>query len=247
MKISENHLVGEIVAGDYRAAAVFSRYGIDFCCKGNISISEVCNKKNIDAEGLIRELELALMFGPDTGKIDFQSWPVDLLADYIEKKHHRYVEEKTPILIQYLTKLRAVHGGNHPELHEIAEHFIESSKMLAAHMKKEELVLFPFIRKMATSKSGDLPVPQFGSVNNPIAMMKHEHDVEGERFREIARLSENYNAPSDACSTYRVTFAMLKEFEADLHLHIHLENNILFPRVIEMEAGSARVNSCQVN
>lgn len=159
------------------------------------------------------------------------------MADYIEKKHHRYVEEKTREITPYLDKICRVHGDRHPELFEINEHFNATAGELAAHMKKEELILFPFVRKMAKAKQENtkLEAPHFGTVENPIQMMMHEHTAEGERFRKIETLSNNYTPPEDACNTYRVTFALLKEFEADLHLHIHLENNILFPKAIELE------------
>ena len=169
--------------------------------------------------------------------IDYKSWPLDLLAEYIEKKHHRYVEEKTPILRQFLDKLCKVHGERHPELFKINELFTASSGELASHMKKEELILFPFIKKMVKAKLENSAVqsPQFGTVENPIAMMMEEHDNEGSRFREIDALTNNYTPPADACNTYKVTYAMLQEFEKDLHLHIHLENNILFPEAIKLE------------
>lgn len=228
--------IGQFVADDFRTAAVFSNYGIDFCCKGDRTVEEVCEKNGIKANVLLDELH-AVLNANTAQSIDYKSWPMDLLVDYIEKKHHRYVEEKTPVLRQFLDKLCRVHGGRHPELLEINELFIASSGELAAHMKKEELVLFPFIKKMvaASLSQGAIEAPHFGTVENPIAMMKHEHDNEGERFRKIAELTNNYTPPADACNTYRVTFAMLDEFEKDLHLHIHLENNILFPNAIKLE------------
>lgn len=228
--------IGEFVAQDYRSASVFSKYGIDFCCKGHRTIEEVCAKKQIDPNELLESLNDVMNTG--TGEsIDYKSWPLDLLAEYVEKKHHRYVEEKTPALRQFLDKLCKVHGNRHPELFEINELFIASSGELASHMKKEELMLFPFIKKMvkASIDGQAIEAPGFGTVQNPIAMMMEEHDNEGERFRQIAELTNNYNPPADACNTYRVTFAMLDEFEKDLHLHIHLENNILFPKAAQLE------------
>ena len=228
--------IGQFVAEDFRTAAVFSKYGIDFCCKGDRTIEEVCQKNNIDSDELLNKL-LDIASLNNQQSIDYRSWPLDLLAEYVEKKHHRYVEEKTPVLRQFLDKLCKVHGGRHPELFKINELFVASTGELAAHMKKEELILFPFIKKMVKAKleNGTLQRPSFGTVENPIAMMKHEHENEGERFREIAELSNNYTPPADGCNTYKVTFAMLDEFEKDLHLHIHLENNILFPEAIKLE------------
>ena len=236
METNHNTTIGEIVASDFRTAAVFSKHGIDFCCKGQRSISEVCEKNNLNPNSLTQELN-EVMNNKGGESIDYKSWPLDLLADYVEKKHHRYVEEKTPTLIQFLNKLCKVHGGTHPELFEITELFTGSAQDLAAHMKKEELILFPFIRKMAEAKAQnrDIATPHFGTVENPVEMMKHEHEVEGDRFRQIAALTDNYTPPADACNTYKVTFAMLEEFEKDLHTHIHIENNIMFPRAIELE------------
>ncbi|MGB1308860.1 MAG: iron-sulfur cluster repair di-iron protein [Oceanihabitans sp.] len=228
--------IGQYVAEDYRTAAIFSKYKIDFCCNGNRTIEEACTKKGIDSNMLVDELEKVI--NTNTGQsIDYKSWPLDLLAEYIEKKHHRYVAEKIPVLRQFLDKLCRVHGERHPELFKINELFTASAGELAAHMKKEELILFPFIKKMVNAKlvQGAIQAPQFGTVENPIEMMMQEHDNEGERFREIAALTNNYNPPADACNTYKVTFAMLDEFEKDLHLHIHLENNILFPEAIKLE------------
>ena len=228
--------IGQYVAEDFRTAAVFSKYKIDFCCNGNRTVEAACEKKSIDSNQLIDELNQVLNSkGSET--IDYKSWPLDLLAEYIEKKHHRYVEEKIPVLRQFLDKLCRVHGERHPELFKINELFTASAGELTSHMKKEELILFPFIKKMMKAKleDGIVQSPQFGTVENPIAMMMEEHDNEGARFREIDELTNNYTPPADACNTYKVTFAMLDEFEKDLHLHIHLENNILFPEAIKLE------------
>ncbi len=232
MNISKQSIVGEVVAQDYHAASIFKMHGIDFCCKGNRSIESVCESKNIDADYLIEELTKSTQQnGKDT--IDYQSWDMDLLADYIEKKHHRSVEKKIVEIKPFLDKVMRVHSDRHPELIQINELFNATAGELAMHMKKEELILFPFVRKLASNAT--VEQPRFGTVQNPIQMMMDEHEIEGERFRKIAELSDNYNPPNDACATYKVTFAMLKEFEEDLHLHIHLENNILFPRALASE------------
>lgn len=236
MNLTQDNIIGDLVAEDYRAASVFGNYGIDFCCQGNRTINDACVKKGIDSSKVVRDLN-EILSAKSSGSIDYRSWPLDLLADYVEKKHHRYVENKIPILKQYLDKICKVHGKHHPELFKINELFIDSAGELTKHMKKEELVLFPFIRKMVAAKTNGTKAPEqsFGSVENPVEMMMHEHTVEGERFRQIEELSAGYNPPAEACNTYRVSFAMLKEFEEDLHLHIHIENNILFPKSIELE------------
>lgn len=236
MKITESNIVGELVAEDYRTASVFKSFGIDFCCKGNRSIREVCDKHEADIDALLDGLNKAVQ--THTGNSpDFRSWPLDLLTDYVVKKHHRYLVDKTDEIMPFLSKVVRVHGGNHPELVEIGELFTDSAAELSAHMHKEEQILFPFIKQLSHAKDHDITAerPHFGSVENPVAMMKEEHLTEGERFRKIAELTDHYMPPRDACNTYKVTFALLKEFEADLHEHIHLENNILFPRAIALE------------
>lgn len=236
MKIQSNQNIGELVAQDYRSASVFKKYGIDFCCQGNRTINDACTEKLLDVEVVLNDLSDIGNVSNSSG-IDFKSWPLDLLADYIEKTHHRYVEDKSPELISYLDKICEVHGENHTELYEIKDLIQQTVGNLSQHMKKEELVLFPYIRKMEKAKrTGELlQKPSFGTIQNPINQMESEHSAEGDRFRSIETLSNNYTPPADSCNTYRVTFAMLKEFQDDLHLHIHLENNILFPKSILLE------------
>ena len=208
---TKKSIIGEIVATDYRTAAVFGTFGIDFCCKGNKSIGDVCEAKNIDSNVLIERLNAVINLPENKAKI--------------------------PIINQYLDKLCSVHGLKNPELFAIREQFNHAATELLAHMKKEEMVLFPFIRQLFVAQTTHQTptTPHFGTIQNPVQMMMHEHDIEGERFRTIAQLSNNYTPPADACNTYKVTYALLKEFETDLHLHIHLENNILFPKAIAME------------
>ena len=233
--LTQEKTIGDFVAENFRTAEVFKKYHIDFCCKGGRTVEEACDNKKVSPEQIYQELEE--ITNRKSEDIDFNSWPLDLLADYVEKTHHKYVEEKSAMLIPYLNKLCKVHGQRHPELFEINELFIGSAQDLAAHMKKEELILFPFIKKMVEAKkTGEpLPTPRFGTVENPVAMMKHEHEAEGERFVKIAELTNNYEFPDDACGTYQVTYRMLEDFQNDLHKHIHLENNILFPKAIAME------------
>ncbi|WP_026898789.1 iron-sulfur cluster repair di-iron protein [Daejeonella oryzae] len=236
--------IGSMVARNYKAASVFQKFGIDFCCKGGRTLEEACKEKQVDAETVKNEVD-AVLSKKDNESIDFKSWPLDLLADYIEKKHHRYVTEKAPELTAYLHKINKVHGEKHPELNEIYNLFVASVQELSSHMKKEENILFPFIRKMVETKSKGrvLNPPQFGTVKNPIEVMMQEHVNEGERFERISKLTNSYTAPEDGCTTYKVAFALLKEFEADLHAHIHLENNILFPKAIILEKN---FNACSI-
>lgn len=229
--------IGEIVAKDYRSAAVFKAHKIDFCCKGNRTLSEVCESQNISWSVLNAELEKAMQ-KPNSEYPKFDFWSLDLLVDYIEKKHHRYVKRKIPEIQAYLEKICQVHGKAHPELMEVRQLFEDAANELVMHMHKEEKILFPFIRILAEAElegKKDLSRPHFGTVGNPIKMMMHEHDSEGERFRKIAQLTDDYTPPESACNTYKVAFSLLNEFQEDLHQHIHLENNILFPKSIELE------------
>lgn len=235
MKISQNQIVGQLVAHDYRTAAVFKKYGIDFCCQGNRTIADAVENRKMNIQAVLDDLQLAVEAKePIT---DFNSWPLDFLVDYIENEHHRYVEEKSSEIKPYLNKICHVHGDHHPELFEIQKQFNTAVGELTVHMKKEEFILFPFIRKLSKAKheGRQIDAPPFGTIQNPIAMMNQEHETEGDRFQQIDQLSNNYTPPDDACNTYRVTFALLREFEQDLHMHIHLENNILFPQSIELE------------
>lgn len=239
MTISKDSIIGAIVASDYRMAGLFQQQGIDFCCKGNRSVEEACREQQIDSDLLVQKL-LRLQSGiSDSTGIDYKSWPIDLLADFIEKKHHRYVREQIPVITAFLEKIVRVHGAGHPELKEIKELFEASAAELTTHMKKEELIVFPSVRQLLAAKQavGTPATAAFGSIANPIRVMMSEHDGEGERFRRISALSNRYAAPEDACNTYRAAYAALKAFEEDLHLHIHLENNILFPASLELEAS----------
>lgn len=229
--------IGQMVAEDYRTAQVFKDHKIDFCCRGNRNIQQVAQKQNLDVDVLLVEIDRVLkQTGNDN--TDFKSWPLDLLADYIEKIHHRYVKEHIPALKQYLDQLCNIHAARYPELRQIREHFNASAGELAMHMKKEELVVFPWVRKMVRAEQRNEPLdkPNFQTVKNPIAMMMLDHENEGERFRLIAELSNDYNPPWDACNTYHAAFSLLREFEEDLHRHVHLENNILFPKAEMLES-----------
>ncbi len=240
MKITSQSIVGDIVANNYKTAEIFKHYNIDFCCGGQLSIEDACKKENVsatDVDEILKSVKTFLRKNNEIQNIDFRNWPLDKLTDHIETKHHGYVEEKIPVLKQYLDKIESAHGKKHPELAEINDIFRDAAGQLVMHMKKEELILFPFIKKMAKAERDnlELEIPHFGTIKTPIGKMDEEHDFEGEAFRKIATLSNNYTVPKDGCNTYRVAFGMLQEFEEDLHLHIHKENNILFQRAITLE------------
>lgn len=239
METIEKKTIGQFVASNYKTASVFKKHKIDFCCNGNRTLSQACEEQKLDQEKIECELHAVLAESSSQDEtINYKFWPLDLLVDYIEKKHHRYVKAQIPVLNQYLNKLCKVHGTNHPELFEIKELFDGCGEELTTHMQKEEMILFPAIRNLvnAQSHTENLKNFPFGTVKNPIQMMMHEHDTEGNRFRKISELTNTYTVPADACGTYKVAFALLKEFEEDLQLHIHIENNIIFPKAIKLEA-----------
>lgn len=237
MNISEKSIVGELVAADYRTASIFHAHGIDFCCRGNRPIDEACTELKVEVAPLLQQLNDTLG-ATEGGAVDYKSWPLDLLIDYIIKKHHRYVVQKSAEIKPFLSKIADVHGERHPELLEIEQLFEGAVGALTLHMQKEELVLFPYIVKVVNAQ-GKGPKPTtagFESLEQYIAEnMQVEHETEGERFRTISELTNNYEVPADGCRTYEVSLAMLKEFEQDLHHHIHLENNILFPKAVQLE------------
>lgn len=229
--------IAEIVADDYRTAEIFKKHGIDFCCGGKKSISKVCAEKNIN-ENILNEELLASKSKSSDISHDFKSWSLTFLADYIVNVHHTYVNINLALISEFAEKVAKVHGHHNVETVEINELWKEVVADLTTHMKKEELVLFPYIRnleKFGKHDSVTFPVPHFGTVKNPVHMMESEHEVVGEIMHKIQALSNDFTPPEYACNTYRVLYAKLEEFQDDLHQHIHLENNILFPKAILLE------------
>ncbi len=236
MKIKRTSLVGQVVSENFKTAEIFKSHQIDFCCQGNRTVEEACEKKGVAFE-LIQEEISVISENKNSVESNFSSMPLDQLCDTIEETHHTYVEKAIQDILPYLNKVCKVHGSNHPELLEVLNQFNKAANELTQHMKKEELILFPYIRKIAKQKddSNTVTSPIFGSVTNPINTLREEHETEGNRFMVINKLTNQFTPPEDACNTYKVTYNLLKEFEEDLHTHIHLENNILFPRAIELE------------
>jgi regulator of cell morphogenesis and NO signaling len=231
MIVSPQNKVGKIVSDDYRTARVFSQFGIDFCCKGGISLEEACKLNQVKLEDVTQALQ-SISPLPDAYE-SYKSMKLTELIDHIVDKHHRYINETGPTLLAYLHKISQVHGERHPELIPVYELFHGSLSELTLHMKKEELNLFPLIRKAEKNGTDNR---QLEAMMGPVSQMEVEHSLEGDRFREISRLTQQYTPPADGCQTYRVAFHMLAEFEADLHQHIHLENNILFPAALGLQS-----------
>ncbi|KGL63538.1 iron-sulfur cluster repair di-iron protein [Polaribacter sp. Hel1_85] len=235
MNITENNTVAEVVTNNIKTADVFKKHGIDFCCGGGITIKKACEKYNVSFEEM--EKELSTINNPTSNAYNYDNWKLDFLVDHIENIHHSYVEENTSLVLQYAAKVAKVHGHHYKEVVEINKLFIGVAQELAAHMKKEELILFPFIKQLVKADKEGIKAnqPHFGTVNNPIAMMEDEHENAGDIMKEIKKLSNNFTPPEGACNTFKALYAKLEEFEQDLHQHIHLENNILFPKAILLE------------
>ncbi|WP_196887137.1 iron-sulfur cluster repair di-iron protein [Aureivirga sp. CE67] len=235
MEFTKEKTVASYVNENIANAHVFKKFGIDFCCGGGISVERACAKHNLQLSEVLDALEK--VNSPITEEKDFNNWELDTLLDYIVDNHHSYVEETIPVIKAYANRVAEVHGHHYTEVIQINELFEEVAGELAMHLKKEELVLFPFVKKLLTAKRQNQKIefPHFGTVNNPVRMMEYEHENAGDVFKEIAKLTNNYTPPEGACNTFKALYALLGEFESDLHTHIHLENNILHPKAISLE------------
>jgi regulator of cell morphogenesis and NO signaling len=226
-KIFMESTIGEIVANDFRCAEVFKKAGIDFCCGGEKSLESACKENSIDSTMLIQQFE-ELKNSPISQTLNFNEWDLGFLADYIVNTHHKYVLKFLTELVFYTQKIASVHGANHPELIEVAELVEKINSELLQHLKKEEEVLFPAIKEAI---KGISPAAK-AKINSEIVRMRGEHEFAGEAMDKINRITSNYSVPQDGCNTYHVSFKLLQQFEDDLHIHVHLENNILYPKAI---------------
>jgi regulator of cell morphogenesis and NO signaling len=235
MKYTTQNTLAEIVKADFRTARIFENYNLDFCCRGNRTVEEAAKEKGLDSEKILSEI---LTISPGNNEtINTGEWNLDELVNHIIEKHHTYVKQMLPVINAHSQKVKEVHGSNHPEVIRIADIFEQVQNELELHLMKEEKMLFPaIIRLTECEKNNSAPeVQPFGSVSNPVSVMEREHTEAGEELYKIRELSGNYNPPEDACTTYRILYQELREFEEDLHRHIHLENNILFPGAVSLE------------
>ena len=253
MSVTAEKTVRELVLENPAATRVFEKLGIDYCCGGNKSLEEACRTANLPMDDVLDSLEMAEQSARAVQ--EDRNWPRELLADlvaHINSTHHKYTRDEIARLGPLFDKVCSVHGKNHPELPQVRASFQGLAQELTMHMMKEERVLFPYIVRMEEAviqKEPVLPAP-FGTVQNPVAMMMHEHDSAGDALRAMRQASAGYTPPGDACISYQTLYKALADFEADLHQHIHLENNILFPRAIAMEPGHGekrRENGCTCN
>jgi regulator of cell morphogenesis and NO signaling len=238
MTLTATKTIRELAVEIPNATRVFEKLGIDYCCGGARSLEDACQAANLSIDQVLDQLNGAAQPVASTDR-DWQTAPLADLVEHIVSTHHKYVREETARLHPLLAKVCSVHGKNHPELHTISDTFDGLAQELAMHMMKEEAMLFPYIVRMEESVVQKDPVlpPPFGSVQHPVHMMMQEHDSAGVALRKLRELSTGYQSPPDGCFSYRTLFQALEAFEADLHQHIHLENNILFPRAVEMESA----------
>ena len=230
--------VREIALNQPSSIRVFERFGIDYCCGGRKPLAVACKEQDVDIEALLAALAQAAT-EPSPEETDWNKASLEELTAHINSKHHEYLKSELPRLDMLARKVAAAHGPNHPELVELQTVLQNLSSELMQHMSKEEMILFPYIAQLESSLAHGLAQPHscFGTVANPIAMMTREHDDAGELLAKIRELTGNYTVPPDACPTYHAYFDGLQAVEKDLHQHIHLENNILFPRAVTMEAS----------
>lgn len=238
MTVTAERTVRELALQNVAATRVFEKLGIDYCCGGNRSLEDACRASNLSVDQVIDSLEMAEETARAAQKD--RNWQIEPLADliaHIKNTHHKYTREEMARLVPLLDKVCSVHGKNHPELLEVRASFLGLVEELTTHLMKEERVLFPYIGRMEEAVIQKEPVlaSPFGSVQNPVSMMEHEHESAGNALRAMRKATCGYAAPGDGCISYQTLYKALADFEADLHQHIHLENNILFPRAIAME------------
>ncbi|MCB8993993.1 MAG: iron-sulfur cluster repair di-iron protein [Bacteroidales bacterium] len=228
-KIYIDQNLGDIVTEDFRSAEIFKESGLDFCCGGNKTLSQACKEKDIDLQSIVEKLnELDVYSGKPVH--NYKDWDLGFLSDYIINTHHKYVIKTLPDLVFYTDKIAKVHGDHHPELIRVADLFAQINTELNQHLRNEEEVLFPAIKsalKKADSENRSV-------ILSEISRMTTEHEFAGSAMDEINRITTGYLLPKDACKTYQVSLELLRQFEDDLHVHVHLENNILYPKALKL-------------
>ena len=240
MTLNSNNTVREFAVEVPSAIRVFEKLGIDYCCGGGKKLNEACDQAKLTVDQVLSDLEQAEKARAErqeTGS-DWNSEPLADLIDHIVKTHHVYLQNELPRLINLAEKVSGKHGSAHPETLQVKQIVDDLANELTMHLMKEEQILFPYIVRMEEAKIEKSPVVPsscFGTVQNPIHMMEMEHDSAGEALRALREVTSNYKAPEDACTSFRALYTGLLELEADLHQHIHMENNILHPRAVAME------------
>lgn len=232
--------LADLVMEKSGTATIFEKYKLDFCCKGNRTLEEACESQGVDTDEVVRKLESILWNSNESDEDTLKNMSLDQLVDHIVRTHHAYAKQTMPPLLLHARKVATSHGNQNPHLPDIAEIWAELVRELTDHMTKEEHVLFPYITRLTRAeRTHDTSLfPRQPFINNPISIMEQEHDRAGELMREIRTLSEDYSIPEAyACTTYRLVMNEFREFEEDLHRHIHLENNVLFPKARKLETA----------
>lgn len=238
MSFTNETKMKDIALASPAARQVLEDAGLDYCCGGGKSLHEACLHADVPDEDILKRLrENSRDISPDDA--NWASAPLRDLTRHIFETHHRYVRDAIPRIRTLLDKVGAKHGEKHPEITGIQTLFIEVGQEMIMHMQKEEQILFPYIDALEKAKSTHSSVepPFFQTVRNPIQAMMQEHDSAGDLVKQIRKASFEYKAPADACTSYKALYQDLQRFEVDLHQHVHLENNILFPRAVELESA----------
>ncbi len=230
---SDAKTVGEMAAENPASARIFEKYGIDYCCGGKRSLDDACRERGVAPSVLLDELNQAAL-RPRPDERDWQNALLSHLIAHIVSHHHAYLKSELPRIADLFIKVVRAHSGREPALIEVSEIFSILKEELDAHLMKEEMILFPTIARLEVGSSSGAPC----SIEHPIARMKYEHESAGRALTQMRHLTRDYYIPDEACGAYRALFATLAELESDLHEHIHLENNILFPRAIELQTNT---------
>ncbi len=234
--------LAQIVNEDHRAASVFEKYHLDFCCKGKRSLQQACAEGLLSADELIAALDNTVKPDRYSVHLNYDLLSLSQLVDYIVATHHNYVKQEMPQIQSYLERVVSKHGDRHPEMRKVAEIFAAVKDEMDEHMQKEEKILFPRIKEAEKqSNEPDKIKLSISFLQSPIFMMEEEHDHAGAALAEIRELTSNYNLPADTCTTYRLCYAALQAFETDLHQHVHLENNLLFPKAMGLFHNSGQL------
>ncbi len=234
--------LAKIVTGNRQAAAVFEKYHFDFCCKGKRTLRDACKESQVNPLDVLADMEKALAV-PDAAGAKAETMALSELSEYIVSTHHTYVRNEMPLIFGYLQKVAAKHGSRHPELLKIFELFAAVKEEMDLHMMKEEKILFPRISDIEKLFASQPELPVSNSyISGPVSVMEQEHDHAGWMLNEIRMLTTDYTPPADACTTYRLAFTALRAFEEDLHRHVHLENNVLFPKAMKLFSNSMQQN-----
>jgi len=235
-ELESTQTVGQVAAGLPAATRLFEKLGIDYCCGGGQTLADACKAAGVSYENVAQSLAELVASDPTMEK-DWTKASLVELTQHVVAKHHAFIRSEFPRLQALIAKVVGVHGQRHPELKEVQTIFSGVAQELTAHLMKEELVLFPAIVRMEQQGSTTAAASCFGTIQNPIRMMVMEHDSAGDAFTKLHEVTADFVVPADGCISYRTLYQALVEFEADLHQHIHLENNILFPRAVELERG----------